>query len=200
MIKKHIFCAAIILSLVGHAAAFTLALSLSVPAEDSVEAVINVSIEEAEEKDELLAPTPMKMESQIMAKFGEVKPYQPVSKQALSSFMSKKNTVVNQELTQKQTQSFGTVQSEPKTYDAKLLGISALYPRYARQHGQSGRAVCSVEIDPAGAIVNSALTQSSGFSVLDNAALDALRGARFSSTDHNRPREALIAFTFKLED
>ena len=86
------------------------------------------------------------------------------------------------------------------TYDASLLGISAVYPRYARQHNQAGRVVCRVRIDASGKIITAEVMQSSRYPVLDEAAVEALKGARFNAVDHDRPREAFVTFAFRLEE
>jgi len=85
-------------------------------------------------------------------------------------------------------------------YDAKLLGISVFYPRYARQHNQSGRVICRVTVDPLGNIISATVVKSSGFPILDEAAVSTLRVAQFDTSKYGNPREALIAFAFRLED
>lgn len=54
------------------------------------------------------------------------------------------------------------------------------YPELARRRGQEGVVSIRCQIDPAGRVINAAIAQSSGFRLLDEAALKSLRQWKFS--------------------
>jgi protein TonB len=49
------------------------------------------------------------------------------------------------------------------------------YPRAARHRGQEGLVVVSVRVSPEGRVIDASVAGSSGYPLLDEAALDALR-------------------------
>ena len=76
------------------------------------------------------------------------------------------------------------------------------YPRASRRAGESGRVLVRVYIDEAGLPRSVTLSQSSGYARLDEAALAAVRGARFRPyTENGRALAgyALIPLIFDLE-
>lgn len=54
------------------------------------------------------------------------------------------------------------------------------YPDFARRHGQEGRVVFELTIGPTGSAAEITMIKSSGYRLLDQAALQALENARFS--------------------
>jgi protein TonB len=84
-----------------------------------------------------------------------------------------------------------------------LGGIRPRYPRSARLHGQEGRVGVRAGVDAAGRVVAAAVVRSSGHAVLDDAALEAVRTARFVPAERNgRPvaGETTLQFQFRLSD
>ena len=77
------------------------------------------------------------------------------------------------------------------------------YPRYSRRHGEEGTVVIAVEIKASGRAGKVEVVESSGYSRLDRAALEAVRSARF--TPARLAGKAVtstkqLSFTFRLED
>ncbi|WP_258189901.1 MULTISPECIES: energy transducer TonB [unclassified Stenotrophomonas] len=62
-------------------------------------------------------------------------------------------------------------------------GVSPRYPRQAMQEGLSGRSLLKAVVDAQGAVVAVIVERSSGHAVLDEAAVEELRGWRFTRTD-----------------
>ena len=78
-----------------------------------------------------------------------------------------------------------------------------IYPRVARERGWEGRVVLGVAVDPTGAIAGVEITETSGYRVLDQAALSAVRHWRFADGDDSVPsRDTVVRvpITFKLRD
>jgi len=78
------------------------------------------------------------------------------------------------------------------------------YPRAARRRGLEGRVVVEATIDPAGRVVAANVQESSGYGLLDRAALDAIKRWRFEPAERDgRPVEATVAvpvvFTLQVE-
>ena len=77
------------------------------------------------------------------------------------------------------------------------------YPEFARRHGQEGRVVFDVAISSSGLAEKINLVQSSGFSLLDQAAYQALSRARFSPAQlAGVPARSnkKLAFVFSLKE
>ncbi|MDB5410104.1 MAG: TonB family protein [Rhodospirillales bacterium] len=77
------------------------------------------------------------------------------------------------------------------------------YPAEARRRGQQGRALLRVEVSAAGAATDVRLVASSGYPVLDEAALTAVREWRFDpATVDSRPVEGAVEvpIRFRLDD
>jgi protein TonB len=53
------------------------------------------------------------------------------------------------------------------------------YPEIARRRGEQGRVLLRVAVSPAGLPVNVSVAESSGFSILDSAAVNAVEQWRF---------------------
>jgi protein TonB len=66
-----------------------------------------------------------------------------------------------------------------------LQPIAAPYPPRARRLGQQGLVKIRAEIDDQGIVVAAQISVSSGFGDLDNAALDAVKNARFLPAKKN---------------
>ncbi|PSM14759.1 energy transducer TonB [Stenotrophomonas maltophilia] len=62
-------------------------------------------------------------------------------------------------------------------------GVSPRYPRQAMQEGLSGRSLLKAVVDAQGTVAAVVVERSSGHSVLDEAAVEELRGWRFTRTD-----------------
>ncbi len=78
------------------------------------------------------------------------------------------------------------------------------YPRVARLRGLEGRVVVTAAVDPLGVVVSSEIAETSGFAMLDRAALEAVRRWRFEPAQRNgRPVRATISvpiiFTLRAE-
>ena len=81
--------------------------------------------------------------------------------------------------------------------------LPPIYPRVARERGWEGRVVLGVEVDPSGAIASVEVDQTSGYRVLDQAALTAVRRWRFAGggdTVKSRGEVVRVPITFKLSD
>jgi len=75
------------------------------------------------------------------------------------------------------------------------------YPRMSQRRGEQGRVVVRVLISPEGRVMNATVQQSSGHKRLDDAALKAVRSARFKPyTENGHAYRALadIPFDFVL--
>jgi protein TonB len=83
-----------------------------------------------------------------------------------------------------------------------LEPISApAYPPAARRLGQQGLVKVRVDVDDKGAIVSEQISLSSGFAPLDNAALDAVKNARFLPAKKNGKSilaSVIVSIRFKL--
>jgi periplasmic protein TonB len=83
-------------------------------------------------------------------------------------------------------------------------GISRpVYPRISRRRGEEGTVVIAVTVLPDGRGANPRIRQSSGFSRLDNAALEAVRKTRFQPARRNGlaiTSDFEQVFIFRLED
>ena len=76
------------------------------------------------------------------------------------------------------------------------------YPRGARQRGEQGEVTVEMRVDESGAVSAASVVASSGFPELDEAALRAVRSARFTpakSGGKSVAATARIALTFKLK-
>lgn len=91
-----------------------------------------------------------------------------------------------------------------KGTDARAIGLSMpRYPYASRVSGEEGRVVISVTIRADGAASDIRLIKSSGFPLLDEAALEAVRRATFIPAARGGvPVESTkkFAFTFRLEN
>lgn len=72
-----------------------------------------------------------------------------------------------------------------------------VYPRASQRRGERGRVVLRVLISPQGHVANVSVRQSSGYERLDDAAIDAMRGARFRPyTENGVAYKALVDIPF----
>ncbi len=74
-----------------------------------------------------------------------------------------------------------------------MAPISPAYPSAARRLGQQGLVKIQADVSTDGIVISCLIVVSSGFASLDNAALEAVRSARFMPAVKNgRPVEALL--------
>lgn len=72
-----------------------------------------------------------------------------------------------------------------------------VYPRASQRRGEHGRVVLRVLISPEGSVLSADVRQSSGYGRLDDAAIDAMRGARFRPyTENGVAYKALVDIPF----
>lgn len=91
--------------------------------------------------------------------------------------------------------------SSPEPLGA-LVNKSPQYPKLARQRGQEGTVTLKVEVSAEGQTLSVAVLTSSGHSLLDKAAADAVKKWRFSPARKNGAAitgEAEITVEFRLE-
>jgi len=82
-----------------------------------------------------------------------------------------------------------------------LKPIAASYPASARRLGQQGLVKIRADIDAQGSVAADQISVSSGFAALDNAALDAVKNARFLPAMRNGkpvPSTIVIPIRFAL--
>jgi protein TonB len=98
----------------------------------------------------------------------------------------------------------GDRQSDGIQAEARVEGLTKpVYPMYSRRHGEEGTVVVSVEVSPDGAPRNARVVKPSGYRRLDQAALDAVKEARYVPAKRaGRPTSSLteITFLFRLQD
>lgn len=72
-----------------------------------------------------------------------------------------------------------------------------VYPRASQRRGERGRVVLRVLISPEGSVLSADVRQSSGYGRLDEAAIEAMRGARFRPyTENGVAYKALVDIPF----
>jgi len=80
-----------------------------------------------------------------------------------------------------------------------LRSISASYPISARRLGQQGLVKVRADVDADGRVTGCVVAASSGFASLDNAALDAVRNARFMPAMKNgRPVDSILVVPIRF--
>jgi TonB family protein len=85
---------------------------------------------------------------------------------------------------------------------ADMVFTADVHPRYpvgARMRGEQGAVTVEVEVDGAGKIVAASVIQSSSHEALDQAALDAVRRARFISRRSGKPADGRIVLTIRFQ-
>jgi len=102
------------------------------------------------------------------------------------------------------TDSEGDLGEKGVTAPAQIEGLTKpRYPSYSRRHGEEGTVVLSIEVLPNGKHGGIQLVRSSGYSRLDEAAIQATRQATFIPATANGDAiasEKRISFTFRLKD
>ena len=81
--------------------------------------------------------------------------------------------------------------------------IRPVYPVGSRLRGEEGAVVLSVRVDSTGAVTGVTVTESSGYSGLDNAAIKAVRKTKFSaalSAGSPRDGDSRVTIRFRLVD
>jgi protein TonB len=74
------------------------------------------------------------------------------------------------------------------------------YPPLALTHGEQGNVLLSIQVAPSGRASAVTIVTSSGFSILDDAARDAVLGWRFLPADfHGRPVSSTLLLPIKFE-
>lgn len=94
-----------------------------------------------------------------------------------------------------------TEQALPKVMPQVLHRVKPEYPPQAREKGWEGRVILNVTVDTMGMVRRVEVVRSSGYAVLDSAAIAAVKQWRFSpAREDGRPVEAtlLIPFQFSL--
>lgn len=94
------------------------------------------------------------------------------------------------------------VKTIPPSAVQYLEAPNLVYPRASRRAGEAGRVVLRVYVDEAGLPRQLHVSQSSGFTRLDEAAMAAVQKARFKPySDNGQPTAgwALVPLTFDLE-
>jgi protein TonB len=84
-----------------------------------------------------------------------------------------------------------------------LKNRSPAYPRLAREAGYEGKVILNVEVSPEGKCVNIQIVKSTGYPILDNTALKAVKQWSFKPAYlFNRPVSAWVEVpvSFKLKD
>ncbi|WP_428825418.1 energy transducer TonB [Azonexus sp. IMCC34842] len=88
-------------------------------------------------------------------------------------------------------------QQEVRRQFQKLHGKGLFYPPEAIEKGLQGEALVLLILDPDGHVTAARIEQSSGFRILDEAALQAARSLRSLPAD--APRETLLPVSFRLK-
>jgi protein TonB len=99
----------------------------------------------------------------------------------------------------------GTAGGPPGVSDqpTALSGITPRYPFHARAEGQEGLVTVRVRVSGEGRVESAEVVRSSRFSALDEAALGAVRKARFAPAERGGRRvagEIDLTFEFRLKD
>jgi protein TonB len=98
----------------------------------------------------------------------------------------------------------GDIETDGDAVAAQILGVSKpKYPGLSRRRNEEGRVVLAVEIRADGTHGSIEIVHSSGHSRLDQAAVQALRRAKFVPAKRNgEPVTSTkqVAFTFRLVD
>lgn len=97
--------------------------------------------------------------------------------------------------------------SETSTHNAVPFPVSTpvkiVYPRKAVHKGWEGQTVVAAEILPDGSVGRTALAKTSGYNVLDHAAMDAIKTWKFSEASPEEdavPQYVDIPVMFKLQN
>lgn len=87
----------------------------------------------------------------------------------------------------------------PARPDARI-NLPPPYPPLALAHGEQGNVLLSIQVAPSGRASAVTIVASSGFSILDDAARDAVLGWRFQPADfHGRPVSSTLLLPVKFE-
>ncbi|WP_455383694.1 energy transducer TonB [Salinispira pacifica] len=78
--------------------------------------------------------------------------------------------------------------------------IAPDYPRLARARGYQGLVRVRAEIDPSGHVTRAEILDSSGHSLLDEAALQAVGRARFNAGSAGSMRVVIVPVRFGLSE
>jgi len=89
-----------------------------------------------------------------------------------------------------------TLQGDAAARATEQLRRELLYPREAIERGLQGEAVVLMFLDPSGSVVAARVEASSGYAILDDAAVRAVRTLR--ALPDSAPREALLPVRFRL--
>ncbi|MGZ3692047.1 MAG: energy transducer TonB [Pseudobdellovibrio sp.] len=101
------------------------------------------------------------------------------------------------EVTAPPVKSGGDLARTKPTYDTLALGIQVSYPRLSRVFEEQGQVILNILKSPSNQIEKIAIEKSSGFSRLDEAALEAAKHHDFSNIKIDG--EFKISFVFKLK-
>lgn len=88
------------------------------------------------------------------------------------------------------------LQGDAAASATEQLRRELLYPREAIERGLQGEAVVLLFLDQSGSVIAARVEASSGYAILDDAAVRAVRSLR--ALPDSAPREALLAVRFRL--
>lgn len=94
------------------------------------------------------------------------------------------------------TTSPATLQGDAAARATEQLRRELLYPREAIERGLQGEAVVLLFLDQSGNVIAARVEASSGYAILDDAAVRAVRSLR--ALPDSAPREALLPVRFRL--
>ncbi|MGB4300741.1 MAG: energy transducer TonB [Acetomicrobium sp.] len=77
-----------------------------------------------------------------------------------------------------------------------LRSVKPAYPLISRRHGEEGTATIYVRVSSDGTVIEASVYKSSGYDLLDESALKAVKQWVFKSTEE---REILVPVVFKLK-
>ncbi len=90
-----------------------------------------------------------------------------------------------------------------ETAPQRLQSFQPRYPRLSRRRGEEGTVKVALTVTTTGKAVDIRISKSSGYRLLDNAALGAVRKSRFKpATQNGQPIDSPLeqSFIFRLED
>lgn len=97
-----------------------------------------------------------------------------------------------------------TLENDPATSPVKVFHTDPVYPRVARRRGWEGTVYLTALLDEEGVVLTVEVTKSSGYAVLDEAALEAVTQWRYTWPDRQkaaaRERRITVKVSFQLTE